>query len=731
MARRLLRRNQNNHREEIKHQFDARACGMNGRRLTHLHTPGWVGRASGPVLTALLAGVLEALSLRQPPSLSLLLMLAVAYSVLSGGLAPAIVSGMISVGYQLWAYQTPGSNFHYTPENLDRLMIFALATPLVITVLGSVRRRLDDLLVRERSLRRQAETERRRAVDIIESITDGFFHLDTQWRYVYVNQQAEQLVGRTRQELRGTVVWDAFPPLVGSTWDREYHRAIREKVAVHFEEFYPPLNTWFETHAYPSEEGLTIYLRSINERKRVEEGLAARARQQAAVAALGQKALVGGDIGPLLEEAVQTLASTLDVELTKILELLPDGQALAIRAGVGWTDTAKYRISASPQSQAGYTMATGQPVIVEDLGAETRFKGAPILLDHGVVSGVSVIVPGSAKPFGILGAFSRSRRAFTADDIHFMQAVANLVAAAIERQRSGAALAESEQRFRQLAENVREVFYIVGLHPTQLLYINPAFESVWGRASETLFAQPDSWLEAIHPDDQPEVRKRLAERDDGFFDGEYRVVRPDGTIRWIHDRSSPVLDDRGHPYRIVGAAEDITELRDAAEAARHLAASQASIQARDAVLAEVAHDLRNPLNTISMAAMLLETTELPAEKRALHARTIRRAVGGAVRLIQDLLDVTRIETGQLSIDRKAIDVASLVSEVCDAFQENANEKSITLDRVVDDDVSPVSGDRDRILQALGNLLGNALKFTPKGGRVHVRARRCPDGIEFS
>ena len=182
---------------------------------------------------------------------------------------------------------------------------------------------------------------------------------------------------------------------------------------------------------------------------------------------------------------------------------------------------------------------------------------------------------------------------------------------------------------------------------------------------------------------------------------------------------------------MVGAAEDVTDVKQAADAARRLATSEASIRARDEVLALVAHDLQNPLNTISLAAGLLEMTELAPETRTFHVSAITRAVGAAVRLIRDLLDVARIEAGQLSIEPTTLDIASVVSEACDAFLQLANEKSIALESTVAKDLPNACGDRDRILQVLGNLLSNAIRFTPKGGRILVRAQQCPDGIEFS
>ncbi|HET9223792.1 MAG TPA: GAF domain-containing sensor histidine kinase, partial [Roseiflexaceae bacterium] len=137
------------------------------------------------------------------------------------------------------------------------------------------------------------------------------------------------------------------------------------------------------------------------------------------------------------------------VEYCKVLELLPDGQVLLLRAGFGWQAGAIGRttVGAGSDSQAGYTLLRSEPVIVEDLRTETRFHGPPLLYEHGVVSGMSVIIDSNHRPFGVLGAHTTRQHVFTVDDIHFLQAIANVLAAAINRQRLEAA---RQQLLRQL-----------------------------------------------------------------------------------------------------------------------------------------------------------------------------------------------------------------------------------------------------------------------------------------
>jgi PAS domain S-box-containing protein len=174
-----------------------------------------------------------------------------------------------------------------------------------------------------------------------------------------------------------------------------------------------------------------------------ERRLKTYARQHEAVATLGQQGLIGTDLSTLMQEAVTLVVRTLDAEYCEVSELLPDGKTLRLRAGMGWHDgyVGRVTMGAGADSPAGYTLLRNEPLIVEDFNAETRFDIPPLLRDHAVVSGASVIIHGLERPFGTLGAYTTRPQRFSADDVHFLQAIANVLGTALERKEAEEALA--------------------------------------------------------------------------------------------------------------------------------------------------------------------------------------------------------------------------------------------------------------------------------------------------
>jgi len=129
---------------------------------------------------------------------------------------------------------------------------------------------------------------------------------------------------------------------------------------------------------------------------------------------------------------------------------------------------------------------------------------------------------------------------------------------------------QAEDRFRELAETIEDVFWVTDARKSRMLYVSPAFARIWGRPPQSLYDSPMSWAESIHPEDRARVVKAAeTEQTTGAYDEEYRIVRPDGTVRWIRDQAFPVRDAEGRVLRVVGVARDITEQHELEKQFRH------------------------------------------------------------------------------------------------------------------------------------------------------------------
>ena len=198
------------------------------------------------------------------------------------------------------------------------------------------------------------------------------------------------------------------------------------------------------------------------ERSEREEELHRRIEQQQVVTDLGRRALEEVDLDGLFEEAVERVAETLDNEYAKVLELQPDGESLLLRSGVGWRDglVGEGTVGTGDDSQAGHTLRSENPIVVEDLSTEERFSGPELLTSHGVRSGISTVIGPHDDPWGVLGTHDTASREFSRQDVNFLQSVANILATAIDRRTREREIEEQRNRMAaivRLSEIVQEV----------------------------------------------------------------------------------------------------------------------------------------------------------------------------------------------------------------------------------------------------------------------------------
>lgn len=326
-------------------------------------------------------------------------------------------------------------------------------------------------------------------------------------------------------------------------------------------------------------------------------------QQQEAVAELGLKALFGMELQALMDTAARMVADTFSVEFCKIGELLPDAQGVLLRSGVGWHAglMGTTVVGTDRQSQAGFTLLSKEPVIVEDLRTETRFN-EEYLSNHGVVSGLSLVIYTFGRPWGVMSAHSTRYRQFSRQDINFFQAVTNVIAAAIERKQT------EEQLFQ--AKNEAET----------------------------------------------------ANRKKSEF------------------------------------------------------------------LAMMSHELRTPLNSILGYSRMLENGMAGPtnEKQARYIQNVSASGNHLLNIVNDLLDISKVEAGKMLISPGLIEVLPIVQEVQSMMGELADKKNVRLTFDVQPDVEVIEADPSRFKQILINLVSNGIKFNRSGGSVAVRLFRSND-----
>ncbi len=419
----------------------------------------------------------------------------------------------------------------------------------------------------------------------------------------------------------------------------------------------------------------------IIDRQRADHELESRVRQQTTVAELGQRALSGRDPQALMEETAAAVARTLGVDCCEILESSGDEATMRLRAGVGWEVgvVERLEIDEVSGSHAGYTLRCNEPVNVEDLGVETRFQASPRLLDHGVVSGLSTIIHGRGRPFGVLAVHTIRRRTFNRSDVHFLQAVANVLAAALERERAERELRHYAQRLEDQqqverailsAHSAAEIVQVALTSIRRLLlcpracvmqFDMPARELVILAVShdDATGLTPGKRLPLDDVGGMPDLRRGLVRRLDDLSSCRgltpvLEVLKSEGVRSWL---SVPLIAQEELIGSLNLGSDRPAAFTAEAVAVAHEVANQLAIAIRHARLFEEVHAGRERL--LALSRRLVGAQE---DERRMIARELHDGTGQA--LTAAMMNLQVLRKGRVDVAAK-----SLIDDTLDIIEQ--------------------------------------------------------------
>ena len=276
-----------------------------------------------------------------------------------------------------------------------------------------------------------------------------------------------------------------------------------------------------------------------------------------------------------------------------------------------------------------------------------------------------------------------------------------------------------------MAENIDQIFWFVELDPERVIYVSPAFEQLWGLPPAALYENPRLWLEKIHPDDRSNVRQAFEKWSKGradTYDVEFRTIPREGTLRWINARGIVIGFREGRPYKLSGIATDITDRKRVEEERKE------ADRRKDEFIATLAHELRNPLAPIRNVISLLQL-QGSLDPTVSHARDIiGRQIDHLTRLIDDLLDVSRITSDKLELRKERVSLSEVVALAVESSHPFIDQHHHRLSILLPGEPLYLNADKPRMAQVIMNLLSNAAKYTPMGGSITVSSERQGENV---
>ncbi|MDN3922369.1 PAS domain-containing sensor histidine kinase [Roseateles violae] len=490
-------------------------------------------------------------------------------------------------------------------------------------------------------------------------------------------------------------------------------------------------------------ERMVGVMQDVTERRRTEAWLRANEERQAFLLEFSDALRAESSATSTADRAVRMLAERLGADLCYTASIHPDEDRADIAHQFRSPGTppvpASLRLSDFPDA---FRQIHERSLVFDDVAHAAELSEIDRRHLTGLGLAAVIAVPLRRGPMNVMWAMTvgtRQARRWTASEVALLEDATERTWAAIERARSEAAQRDSEARFQQFASASAAGLWVRDAGSLTMEFVNPAVASIYGIGLPAFPRDAEGWVQLILPEDRDAALEQIerARRGEAVVH-EFRIRRvEDGPLRWIRNTDFPLFDAQGRVERIGGIAEDVTEAKLAAEQQALLLARQrlllqeneaarqaleAANSAKDHFIAILSHELRTPLTPVSMALqMMARRKELPADVQDMVAMCMRN-IQAETRMVDDLLDLTRIARGGLEMNRAPLDLHQVIRNACEICATNLQQKQQRLSVELRAALHHTVGDAHRLQQLVWNLLQNACKFTPPGGAVQVATR---------
>jgi PAS domain S-box-containing protein len=584
---------------------------------------------------------------------------------------------------------------------------------------------------------------------IVKNMGEGLYTLDREGRVTFINPAAEHLFGRTMADLRGQRMHDLTHHTYrdGRPFPAEEcaeFQALRQgKALTNYEDWFIHKDGTFFDVVYSSSPmrdagdvtGSVVVFHDVTERKRAEKTTSFLLEINDTLAHLS-------DRDQMMRAAGSRIGLFLDVAHCAFVEF--DCQAGTATVRYDWrSDSAApdyagvYRLADFMSDESRSMLAAGNPLVVQDVASDTRT--AATAANHrelGIGSYVNTPYLSNGELTAAIVVFRTETHGWTAAEVELLRELTVRVWSRIDRVRAEQQLQYQLELTRTITDNTQSCLLMMDTQGRGT-FANPAAERVTGFSPAELIGEV--LHNRIHhtradgtpfPIDECPLHRALPMRD-AVVNYEDTFVHKDGHFYPVRCAGRPIFEG-SEPVGTVIEIQDITaekrllaaerQARDQAEAANRV---------KDQFLATLSHELRTPLNAVLGWATILRSGSLLPEKVPVALETIERNARSQTRLVEDLLDVSRIVTGKMQLEIRPVVLATVVEAAVASARLAADAKGVRLQVVLDSRPGTIAGDPERLQQIFWNLISNAIKFTPRGGRVQVRLERINSHIELT